>query len=61
MVGRTGTGAVRWTYATLWERSLEVARALVACGVGKDGRVGILMTNRPDISPPRSAPRSRAA
>jgi fatty-acyl-CoA synthase len=25
-----------------------VARALVACGVGKDGRVGVLMTNRPE-------------
>jgi long-subunit acyl-CoA synthetase (AMP-forming) len=24
-----------------------VARALVACGVAKDTRVGILMTNRP--------------
>jgi fatty-acyl-CoA synthase len=32
----------------LWDRSLEVARALRACGVGKDSRVGILMTNRPE-------------
>jgi fatty-acyl-CoA synthase len=32
----------------LWERSALVARALVASGVGKDGRVGILMTNRPE-------------
>jgi len=41
-------GIVRWSYADLWARSMEVARALVACGVGKDSRVGILMTNRPE-------------
>jgi len=35
-----------WTYAELWDRSVAVARALLACGVGKDSRVGILMTNR---------------
>ena len=46
--GARRSGVVRWTYATLWERSVEVARALIACGVGKDGRVGILMTNRPE-------------
>lgn len=48
LVRRTPDGVERWTYATLWERSVEVARALVACGLGKDGRVGILMTNRPE-------------
>jgi len=48
LVWRTGSGVERWTYATLWERSLEVARALIACGVGKDSRIGILMTNRPE-------------
>jgi fatty-acyl-CoA synthase len=36
----------RLSYADLWERSLEVAKALVACGIGKDSRVGVLMTNR---------------
>lgn len=36
----------RWTYAALWERSVEVARALIACGAGKDSRIGVLMTNR---------------
>jgi acyl-CoA synthetase (AMP-forming)/AMP-acid ligase II len=41
-------GDVRWTYADLWERAVEVARALRACGIGKDGRVGVLMTNRPE-------------
>src|SRR4051812_46596735 len=39
---------VRWTYAELWDRAGEVARALVACGVGKGTRVGVLMTNRPE-------------
>lgn len=48
LVLRTAEGATRWTYADLWERALEVARALRACGVGKDGRVGVLMTNRPE-------------
>ncbi|HEY5759648.1 MAG TPA: class I adenylate-forming enzyme family protein [Steroidobacter sp.] len=42
-------GAVeRWTYATLWERSVDVAKSLIACGVNKDSRVGILMANRPE-------------
>src|SRR4051794_17002515 len=36
----------RWSYAELWARSMAVARALVACGVGKDSRVGVMMTNR---------------
>ncbi|KPF92242.1 AMP-dependent synthetase [Novosphingobium sp. AAP83] len=40
---------VSWTYAEMWARSNEVARALVACGVGKGTRVGILMTNRPEF------------
>jgi fatty-acyl-CoA synthase len=48
LVCRTETGVERWSYADLWERSVEAARALVACGVGKDSRVGILMTNRPE-------------
>ena len=45
---RTESGVARWSYGTLWERSVEVAKALIACGVGKDSRVGILMTNRPE-------------
>lgn len=39
-------GAERWSYDELWARSVAVARALCACGVGKGTRVGILMTNR---------------
>ena len=41
-------GVTRWTYAQLWERAIEVACALRGCGVGKDSRVGVLMTNRPE-------------
>jgi len=36
----------RWSYDELWARSVEVARALIACGFGRGARVGILMTNR---------------
>ncbi|MEZ5737076.1 MAG: AMP-binding protein [Novosphingobium sp.] len=39
----------RWTYDEFWSRSLDVARALVACGVGKESRVGVLMTNRAEF------------
>ena len=38
--------AVRWSYSDLFARSMEVARSLAACGVGKGVRVGILVTNR---------------
>jgi acyl-CoA synthetase (AMP-forming)/AMP-acid ligase II len=38
----------RWSYAELWEQAMAVARALVALGVGKDSRVGVMMTNRPE-------------
>ncbi len=48
LVWHTAAGATRWTYADFWERAIEVARALRACGLGKDTRVGILMTNRPE-------------
>lgn len=36
----------RWSYAELWQRSRQVAKALLASGVGKGTRVGLLMTNR---------------
>lgn len=48
LVFRTAKDEVRWTYSELWERAVEVACALRACGVGKDTRVGVLMTNRPE-------------
>lgn len=48
VVMHTAQGVVRWSYNELWNRSVEVARALIAAGVGKDARVGILMTNRPE-------------
>lgn len=40
-------GAVeRWSYGDLTNQAMAVAKALVACGCGKDERIGILMTNR---------------
>jgi fatty-acyl-CoA synthase len=45
----TADAAIRWSYTALWDRALEVARALLAVGVGKDTRVGVLMTNRPEF------------
>lgn len=43
---RDSNGSESWTYDELLLRSVDVARALLACGVGKGTRVGILMTNR---------------
>ena len=48
LVMHGSAGVERWSYRTLWERSVEVARALLACGAGKNCRVGILMSNRPE-------------
>jgi len=45
-VMRIGDDIERWSYDELWSRSMTVARALLASGVGKGTRVGILMTNR---------------
>lgn len=44
---REGT-TVGWTYAELERQARRVARALVAAGVSKGTRVGILMGNRPE-------------
>jgi fatty-acyl-CoA synthase len=46
--GFAGGTRISWSYAELWARANEVARALIACGVGKGTRVGTLMTNRPE-------------
>ena len=40
---------ISWSYADLAARAGEVARALVACGLGKGERVGVLFTNRPEF------------
>jgi acyl-CoA synthetase (AMP-forming)/AMP-acid ligase II len=48
LVMRAPEGRVAWTYAELWDRSVEIARALIAAGAGKDARIGVLMTNRPE-------------
>ena len=48
LVMRGPKGRVSWTYAELWARSVEIARALIAAGAGKDARIGVLMTNRPE-------------
>src|SRR6516165_1285143 len=50
LVHRRADGTVeRWSYRDLWARTLEVAQALVAAGLGKGERVGVLMTNRPEF------------
>ena len=49
LVLNTGGQRIAWSYDELWQNSLNVARALVACGCAKGERVGILMTNRPEF------------
>jgi fatty-acyl-CoA synthase len=39
----------RWSYRDLWDRSVEVAKSLIASGLGKGERVGVLMTNRAEF------------
>jgi fatty-acyl-CoA synthase len=39
----------RWSYDELWMRSSEVAAALLASGMSKGTRVGVMMTNRPEM------------
>ncbi len=40
--------AVRLSYAQVWDEAFAIARALVARGVTKETRVGLLATNRPE-------------
>ena len=50
LVHLRGDGMVeRWSYRMLWDRSVEVAKALVATGLAKGERVGVLMTNRAEF------------
>jgi acyl-CoA synthetase (AMP-forming)/AMP-acid ligase II len=49
LVLRKGDHRLSWTYDELLARSIEVAAALTASGAGRDTRVGILMTNRPEF------------
>jgi acyl-CoA synthetase (AMP-forming)/AMP-acid ligase II len=49
LVLRKGAHRLSWTYDELLAHSIEVAAALIASGVGRDTRVGILMTNRPEF------------
>lgn len=50
LVHRHEDGTVeRWSYAELWSQSMAVARSLIASGLGKGERVGVLMTNRPEF------------
>jgi acyl-CoA synthetase (AMP-forming)/AMP-acid ligase II len=50
--GRTAlvSGPERWTYARLGDETRRVARALIAAGVTKGTRVGVLMGNRPELA-----------
>lgn len=43
-----GGTAIRWTYAELYRRAVQVARSLVASGHPKNSFVAVLMTNRPE-------------
>lgn len=49
LVLRKGDYRLSWSYDELLARSIEAAAALIASGVGRDTRVGILMTNRPEF------------
>ncbi len=43
-----GGETARWSYADLRSEARRVAKALVATGIGKGARVGVLMGNRPE-------------
>jgi fatty-acyl-CoA synthase len=40
---------ISWTYVELRRQARSIAKALIAAGVGKGGRVGILLGNRPEF------------
>ena len=43
-----GGTRLSWSYDALSARAHAVARALIACAAGRDARIGILMSNRPE-------------
>ena len=43
-----GGATVRWSYADLRREVRRVAKAVIAAGLGKGARVGVLMANRPE-------------
>jgi fatty-acyl-CoA synthase len=43
-----GDEVIRWSYADLWDRSMAVARSLIACGIDKGSRIGVICSNRPE-------------
>lgn len=45
-----GGERVGWRYAELRAEARRIAKALIAAGVGKGGRVGILLGNRPEFA-----------
>src|SRR5690606_22211778 len=49
LVLRMSGRRLSWSYDELLARSIEVAAALIGAGLGRDARVGILMTNRPEF------------
>jgi fatty-acyl-CoA synthase len=50
VVQRCADGSMeRWCYRDLWDRSVAVAKSLIAGGLGKGERVGVLMTNRAEF------------
>ncbi len=44
----TGVPTVRWSYAQLCAEARRVAAALIAAGIDKGARVGVLLGNRPE-------------
>jgi fatty-acyl-CoA synthase len=48
VIMRTARGRICWSYDALQAHSVAVAKALIAAGLGKDARVGVLMANRPE-------------
>jgi len=46
--GHVQSPVLRWSYAGLADDAARLAKALLACGVGKGTRVALLMGNRPE-------------